>query len=82
MTLPKVLLRSMLPQFLAPIIPRLVLIGFRYAQPVLIGTVIRSISKSSEESQDDGCSVVLMAVVVYVGLAVSLVACGFLRCNT
>ncbi|KAF4776651.1 hypothetical protein HER10_EVM0007842 [Colletotrichum scovillei] len=74
MTLPKVLLRSMLPQFLAPIIPRLVLIGFRYAQPVLIGTVIRSISKSSEESQDDGCSVVLMAVVVYVGLAIARVA--------
>ncbi|KXH42042.1 hypothetical protein CNYM01_08392 [Colletotrichum nymphaeae SA-01] len=74
MTLPKVLLCSMLPQFLAPIIPRLVLIGFRYAQPVLIGTVIRSISKSSEESQDDGYSVVLMAVVVYVGLAIARVA--------
>ncbi|KAK1719659.1 hypothetical protein BDP67DRAFT_130089 [Colletotrichum lupini] len=62
MTLPKVLLRSILPQFLAPIIPRFVLIGFRYAQPVLIGTVIRSISMSSEESQDRGYSVVSMAV--------------------
>ncbi|KAJ3943699.1 uncharacterized protein N0V96_006629 [Colletotrichum fioriniae] len=74
MTLPKVLLRSMLPQFLAPIIPRLVLIGFRYAQPVLIGTVIRSISKSSEESQDGGYLVVSMAVFVYVGLAIARTA--------
>ncbi|KAK7436766.1 hypothetical protein Landi51_12380 [Colletotrichum acutatum] len=74
MMLPKVLLRSILPQFLAPIIPRLVLIGFRYAQPVLIGTVIRSISKSSDESQDGGYSVVSMAVFVYVGLAIARTA--------
>ncbi|KAK1639348.1 P-loop containing nucleoside triphosphate hydrolase protein [Colletotrichum phormii] len=74
LTLPRVLLLSMLPQFLAPIVPRLVLVGFRYAQPVLIGTAIRSINKSSEESSDGGYSVVPMAVVVYVGLAISRAA--------
>ncbi|KAK0640764.1 P-loop containing nucleoside triphosphate hydrolase protein [Cercophora newfieldiana] len=71
MTLPMVLVRSMLPHFLAPIIPRLSLIVFRYSQPVLISTAIRTISKGSSRSTSADYWVVLMAVVVYVGLAVS-----------
>ncbi|KDN60706.1 hypothetical protein CSUB01_04114 [Colletotrichum sublineola] len=70
-TLPKVLVRSMLPHFLAPIIPRLFLIAFRYAQPVLISTAIRFLSGLSAQSADEGRLVILMAVVIYVGLAMS-----------
>jgi hypothetical protein len=61
----------MLPHFLEPVIPRLFLIVFRYAQPVLIGTAIRFISKSSSRSPETGYSLILMAAIVYVGLAVS-----------
>jgi ATP-binding cassette subfamily C (CFTR/MRP) protein 1 len=70
-TLPKVLVQSMLSHFLAPILPRLFLISFRYAQPVLISTAIRHMSKSSDGDWDLGYKVILMAIVVYVGLAVS-----------
>ncbi|KAK1995506.1 P-loop containing nucleoside triphosphate hydrolase protein [Colletotrichum falcatum] len=70
-TLPKVLARSMLPHFLAPIIPRLFLIVFRYSQPVLISTAIRFLSGSSAQSADKGRLVVFMAVAIYVGLAMS-----------
>ncbi|KAH6645218.1 P-loop containing nucleoside triphosphate hydrolase protein [Truncatella angustata] len=70
-TLPQVLVLSMLPDFLAPIVPRLSLITFRYAQPVLISTVIRYISKASDENSKTGYLVILMAVIVYVGLAIS-----------
>ncbi|KAF4783878.1 hypothetical protein HER10_EVM0001269 [Colletotrichum scovillei] len=70
-TLPKVLARSMLPHFLAPVIPRLFLIIFRYAQPILITTAIRVLSRSSTQSADTGYVVVLMAVAIYVGLAVA-----------
>jgi ATP-binding cassette, subfamily C (CFTR/MRP), member 1 len=70
-TLPKVLVLSMLPHFLAPIFPRLFLIIFRYAQPVLISNAIRYISESSNENSKTGYLVILMAVIVYVGLAVS-----------
>lgn len=71
-TLPKILALSMLPQFLAPIIPRLFLIVFRYAQPVLISTAIRYMSGSSAQSVETGHLIIAMAVVIYVGLAVSM----------
>ncbi|GJD04588.1 ABC transporter [Colletotrichum higginsianum] len=61
----------MLPQFLAPIIPRLFLIVFRYAQPVLISTAIRYMSGSSAQSVETGHLIIAMAVVIYVGLAMS-----------
>jgi hypothetical protein len=84
-TLPKVLLLSMLPHFMAPIIPRLFLVVFRYAQPVLISTAIRSMSKSSSQSSETGRSVILMAVIVYVGLAVGMqsshLCAELLNCN-
>ncbi|KAK2041784.1 P-loop containing nucleoside triphosphate hydrolase protein [Colletotrichum somersetense] len=70
-TLPKVLARSMLPYFLAPVIPRLFLILFRYAQPVLISSSIRFLAGSSTQSSDTGRWLIFMAVVIYVGLAMS-----------
>ncbi|KAK1986922.1 P-loop containing nucleoside triphosphate hydrolase protein [Colletotrichum cereale] len=70
MTLPKVLAQSMLPHFLAPIIPRLVLIGFRYAQPVLISITIRFMNDAPNARFDSTSSVVLLALFVYVGLAI------------
>ncbi|KAK2035131.1 P-loop containing nucleoside triphosphate hydrolase protein [Colletotrichum zoysiae] len=70
-TLPKVLARSMLPYFLAPVIPRLFLILLRYAQPVLISSSIRFLGGSSAQSVDTGRWLIFMAVVIYVGLAMS-----------
>ncbi|KAK4444468.1 ATP-binding cassette-containing protein [Podospora aff. communis PSN243] len=70
-SLPRALASSMLSHFLAPIIPRLCLIVFRYAQPVLISTAIRTINTASSRSSKADYSVVLMAIIVYVGLAVS-----------
>jgi hypothetical protein len=70
LTLPKVLVKSMLLHFLAPILPRLFLIAFRYAQPVLISTAICHMGKLSDGDWDSGYKVILMAIVVYVGLAV------------
>jgi ATP-binding cassette, subfamily C (CFTR/MRP), member 1 len=71
--LPKVLVASMLPDFLAPILPRLSLIAFRYSQPILISTAVRYLNAPLEEkASNKAYSVILMAVVVYLGLAVSL----------
>ena len=62
----------MRPEFFAPVLPRLSLVAFRYAQPLLIRTAVRYLSLSVDEySQRAGYNVVLMAVVVYIGLAVS-----------
>ncbi|EGR53020.1 uncharacterized protein TRIREDRAFT_54954 [Trichoderma reesei QM6a] len=72
LTLPKVLIATTLPHFLAPILPRLCLILFRYSQPVLIRNVIRYLDASmNENSTERDYTVVVMAVVVYVGLAIS-----------
>jgi len=62
----------MLSHFLAPIIPRFCVIVFRYAQPVLISAAIRTINSAVSRSSKENYTVILMAVVVYVGLAVSL----------
>ncbi|KAI8295000.1 Baeyer-Villiger monooxygenase [Colletotrichum sp. SAR11_240] len=70
-TLPRVLVNSLWSHFLAPVIPRLSLIIFRYAQPVLISTVIRYLNSSSVESSQTGYQLIFMASIVYVGLAVS-----------
>ncbi|KAH9238350.1 hypothetical protein K456DRAFT_1746473 [Colletotrichum gloeosporioides 23] len=70
-TLPRVLVSSLWSHFLAPIIPRLSLIVFRYAQSVLISTVIRYLNSSSVESSQTGYQLIFMASTVYIGLAVS-----------
>lgn len=61
----------MLPDFLAPILPRLSLIAFRYSQPIFISTAIRYLNAPLEDkSSNKGYAVILMAVVIYLGLAV------------
>ncbi|KAF4811049.1 ABC transporter atnG [Colletotrichum siamense] len=70
-TLPRVLVNSLWSHFLAPIFPRLSLIIFRYAQPVLISTVIRYLNSSSVESSQTGYQLIFKASIVYIGLAVS-----------
>ncbi|KAK2028383.1 ABC transporter [Colletotrichum zoysiae] len=71
-TLPRVLVASLLSPFLAPIVPRLCLIVFRYAQPALISTIVRYLSTAiNEDSPKSSFLLILMAVVVYVGLAIS-----------
>lgn len=71
LTLPRVLVVTLLSPFLAPIIPRLCLIVFRYAQPVLVSRAVRYLSTNVDgNSPDAGRSLIITAVVVYVGLAV------------
>ncbi|KAF3012251.1 hypothetical protein E8E14_011229 [Neopestalotiopsis sp. 37M] len=70
MTLPKAVTQSMLLHFLAPIVPRLFLIAFRYAQPILISRAISHMTPLSGDSKT-GYTVILMAVIIYLGLAIS-----------
>ncbi|KAF5584946.1 ABC transporter [Fusarium subglutinans] len=46
--LPICLAKSMLPQFMAPVILRLCLIFFRYAQPALISSAVHTLSSHSD----------------------------------
>ncbi|KAG4437815.1 hypothetical protein IFR05_006702 [Cadophora sp. M221] len=69
-TLPLVLLRCLSMPFMAAILPRLSLIMFRYSQTVLIGLTIRFV-KNADGDQGDGYWLVLGALAVYLGLAIS-----------
>ncbi|KAK4088636.1 hypothetical protein Purlil1_7187 [Purpureocillium lilacinum] len=73
MTLPKVLVRSLLKPFLSVIAPRLFATAFRCSQPLLIRETIRFISQTQVESGANCAKywLVLAAVLVYVGLAIS-----------
>jgi hypothetical protein len=66
-SLPRALVRSILSHFLGPIVPRLCLIFFRYAQPVLIGSAIRVLAG---QSRRPAYMLVVEAAAVYMGLAV------------
>ncbi|TEA20925.1 ABC transporter atnG [Colletotrichum sidae] len=70
-TLPGVLIQSMALPFIAPIIPRLILIAFRYAQPLLIGAAIRYLNASSGGKSTTAYMIILKASFVYMGLAIS-----------
>ncbi|KAI1414778.1 ABC transporter [Hypoxylon sp. FL1857] len=75
MTLPKVLLMCLTKPFLLAIPPRLFLTIFRYSQPIIIRQAI--VYVSSDKLSDQlwtGPSLVIAAVVVYVGLAISTTA--------
>lgn len=61
-------MRSFQNAFLAPILPRISLIVFRYLQPILIGFAIDFVKSASSET---GLYLVLFAAFVYLGLAVS-----------
>ncbi|KAK0390693.1 hypothetical protein NLU13_0196 [Sarocladium strictum] len=67
-TLPKVLAQSAPLDFLSPVIPRLALIFFRYAQPALISLAIRALSHQTPVS---GNTVIVAAIVVYLGLTIA-----------
>ncbi|KAK3694050.1 ABC transporter type 1, transmembrane domain-containing protein [Podospora appendiculata] len=69
-SLPLVLVKCFLWPFLSLTVPRLCLLGFRYSQPLLISRAIVFV-KSTNTAQDDGYYVILEAIFVYVGLALS-----------
>ncbi|KAK8006062.1 ABC transporter [Apiospora marii] len=61
--------------FLAAILPRTLLIVFRYCQPSLMKETIRYVAAYPEDAEDDrSFRLVLAAVVIYVGLAISTAA--------
>ncbi|KAK4233232.1 P-loop containing nucleoside triphosphate hydrolase protein [Achaetomium macrosporum] len=77
MALPLALLRCIRRPFVAPVIPRLFLIFFRYSQPALIRQSIQFVTTgvSSVAGLDTrGYWLVFSAVTIYVGLAVSTAA--------
>ena len=62
----------LLPQFALVFIPRLSLIGFTFAQPFLISTVMELLLKpDNEASRYEGYGLVLAAAAIYLGIAVS-----------
>ncbi|PYH88863.1 putative ATP-binding cassette transporter [Aspergillus ellipticus CBS 707.79] len=67
------LARCLKPAFLSPVIPRLFVILFRYAQPVFIDVAIQYVrsSASADEVGDGGLRLVLVAGIVYMGMAIS-----------
>ncbi len=73
-TLPYVLLKCFQGPVAAAILPRLFLIVFRYSQPVLINISVRYIGNARKESgsTEEGRWLIVGALVVYVGLAVSV----------
>jgi len=57
--------------FLAPVLPRLLLIVFRYSQPILIKESIRHVAAQPPGTQKgDAFWFIVSAVTIYVGLAV------------
>jgi ATP-binding cassette subfamily C (CFTR/MRP) protein 1 len=74
-TLPYVLLNCFKRPVTAAVLPRLFLIVFRYSQPVLINIAVRYISNAPKESgsTEEGRWLIVAALAVYVGLAVSVV---------
>ncbi|KAH8663507.1 ABC transporter [Tricladium varicosporioides] len=75
-TLPLVLLRCLLRPFLSAILPRLFLVTFRYSQALLISKTIRFINSGHtiEELRSMGYWLVVAAVLIYVGMAISSAA--------
>ncbi|EWY89932.1 hypothetical protein FOYG_07576 [Fusarium oxysporum NRRL 32931] len=66
-TLPMCLAKSMVSHFFAPVIPRLCLIFFRYAQPALISSTVHMLGSRSDGSR---YMLITKAAAVYFGLAV------------
>ncbi|KAI0430891.1 putative ABC transporter [Xylaria sp. FL1042] len=71
-TLPLVLMTCFKTQFFAAIIPRLLLIAFRYSQPILIKQSIRYVASYLPGSGvGNGYWLILAAVTIYLGRALS-----------
>lgn len=72
-TLPLALFKCIKKPFIVAIVPRLFLIGFRYSQPILIKESIRFVLTSSVSvGNNRGYWLIVSAIAVYIGLAVSL----------
>ncbi|KAI0521679.1 putative ABC transporter [Xylaria bambusicola] len=71
-TLPLALFKCLQMPFLAAAIPRLFLIGFRYAQPALIKQSIKFAMDDSEASENHtGFWLIVSSLIIYIGLALS-----------
>ncbi|KAK7215079.1 hypothetical protein V2G26_003082 [Clonostachys chloroleuca] len=62
--------KALLPRLLAPIIPRLCVVGFMLAQPVLLSHLVRFLSGNGD-SRNDGYNLLATYALVYIGLAVA-----------
>ncbi|CAH0020273.1 unnamed protein product [Clonostachys rhizophaga] len=62
--------KALLPRLLAPIIPRLCVVGFMVAQPVFLSLLIRFLSDNSD-SRNDGYNSLAAYALIYIGLAVA-----------
>ena len=70
-TLPLALFNYLRRPFVAAIIPRLFLLGFRYSQPILIKESIRYVVASpTGTGSSRGSGLVVSAMIIYIGLAV------------
>ena len=74
LALPVALVRCLSSAMRSAVLPRVLLIVFQYAQPLLIRQTIRFVNQwnTQKDSGTGAFWLVLVAVVVYVGLAVSL----------
>ncbi len=76
--MPWALLRCVRWRFAAPVVPRLLVILFRYSQPGLIRRAIQLVATdnlaSGDGSRTRGYWLVVSAMIIYVGLAVSRTA--------
>ncbi|KUI57164.1 Multidrug resistance-associated protein 1 [Cytospora mali] len=71
-TVPRVLLKCLQTPFLAAIVPRIFVVLFRFAQPLLISRAIRFVTSSPEEDERlNGYWIVVAASLIYIGMAVS-----------
>lgn len=71
--LPKAALISLRWHLLAAIVPRLFLLGFTFAQPFLISATLRYINEPESRSHKDyAYGLIAAALLIYVGIAVSL----------
>ncbi|KAK2596916.1 hypothetical protein N8I77_012799 [Diaporthe amygdali] len=72
-TLPRVLLGCLLKPFLTAIVPRISVVVFRFAQPILMSRAIRFVTHvSAANDGSEGYWIVVGATAVYIGLAVSI----------
>lgn len=72
-TLPLVLMKCFQWEFLSPVLPRLFLIIFRYAQPTLISITIGFVQNehAPHTLTDAGYWLIILTAIIYSGLAVS-----------
>ncbi|RDK38396.1 hypothetical protein M752DRAFT_286421 [Aspergillus phoenicis ATCC 13157] len=76
-SLPLTLARCLKSAFLFPIIPRLFVIGFRYAQPLIMDAVIRFVKDTTTDS-NSGLWLIFFAGIIYLGMTIA--AAIYQRC--